>query len=105
MADDRDGAKGAAAGEVYHAVVPYWWADDSEHVLEFAMHPIRDEAGQVAFLHPTGIDVTKRMRTEEALRRSEERLRLATSAARLGLHEFDPRANTVVRAHHGRGRE
>jgi PAS domain S-box-containing protein len=66
------GASGqAAAGGVFHEKLPYWTADGLERVVDFAMHPIRDELGRVRFLHPTGIDITERTRAEEALRARE----------------------------------
>jgi PAS domain S-box-containing protein len=50
-------------------------ADGDERIVDFAMHPIRDQSGTVAFLHPTGIDITERKRIEAELRESEQRLR------------------------------
>jgi PAS domain S-box-containing protein len=42
------------------------------------------------------IDVTHRKRAADALQESEARLRIAKSAARLGLHDFDVQANCVT---------
>jgi PAS domain S-box-containing protein len=64
----------AAAGFLFREELPYWVADGSERVVDFAMHPIRDRSGTVMFLHPTGTDVTERKRIEAALRDSEQRL-------------------------------
>lgn len=64
----------AAAGIVFREELPYWVADGDQHVVEFAIHPIRDRSGAVMFLHPTGIDITERKRIEAALRDSEQRL-------------------------------
>ena len=61
----------AAVGEVFREVLRYWLADGTERLVDFAMHPIRDEAGRVRFLYPTGIDITDRTRAEEALREKE----------------------------------
>jgi PAS domain S-box-containing protein len=69
----------AAAGRVFHEELSYWVADGTERVVEFAMHPIRDGSGNVAFLHPTGIDITERKRIEAELRDSEQRLRFLAS--------------------------
>jgi PAS domain S-box-containing protein len=64
----------AAAGRVFREELPYWVADGTERIVDFAMHPIRDSAGKVAFLHPTGIDITERKRVEVELRDSQEQL-------------------------------
>jgi PAS domain S-box-containing protein len=67
----RAATERAAAGAVFRERLPYWWADGTERVLDFVMHPIRDASGRVRFLHPTGVDVTERTRAEEALRARE----------------------------------
>ena len=67
----REASQRAAAGGVYREVLRYWLADGAERVVDFAMHPIRDETGAVRFLYPTGIDITERTRAEEALRARE----------------------------------
>jgi PAS domain S-box-containing protein len=64
----------AAAGESFAGQLPYWFADGSEHVTDFHLTPVRDERGEVIFLFPTGLDITDRIRSEQALRRSEFRL-------------------------------
>lgn len=70
----RVASERAAAGEVFRERLPYWLADGTERIVDFAMHPIRDTSGIVRFLHPTGIDITERTRAQEALqaRRAEE---------------------------------
>jgi PAS domain S-box-containing protein len=67
----REGSKRAAAGEVFREVLRYWLADGAERLVDFALHPIRDELGRVRFLYATGIDITDRTRAEEALRARE----------------------------------
>ena len=64
----RAGTDLARSGTAFREVLPYWWADGTEHVVDFAMNPIRDHAGTVRFLNPTGIDITDRIRAEQALR-------------------------------------
>src|SRR5580765_1221829 len=56
----RVAAQRAAAGEVFRETLRYWLADGGERLVDFAMHPIRDEKGLVRFLYPTGIDITDR---------------------------------------------
>jgi PAS domain S-box-containing protein len=69
----------AAAGLVFREELRYWVADGSERIVDFAMHPIRDQSGGVIFLHPTGIDITERKEIEAALRERENRLRWLAS--------------------------
>ncbi|MFT3781471.1 MAG: PAS domain S-box protein [Nibricoccus sp.] len=70
----------AAGGEVFREVLPYWHADMTERVVDFAMHPIRDNTGKVIFLHPTGIDITERTRAESELRIAKEKAEAAGRA-------------------------
>src|SRR6185437_3692502 len=48
----------AAAGLVFREELRYWLADGTERVVDFAMHPVRDQSGAIMLLYPTGIDVT-----------------------------------------------
>ena len=57
-----------AQGTPYRAELPYHWADGTERLVEFELHPIRDEKGSVIFLHPTGVDITDVKRTQENYR-------------------------------------
>jgi PAS domain S-box-containing protein len=69
----------AASGLVFREELRYWVADGSERIVDFAIHPIRDQSGATMFLHPTGIDITDRKRVEASLRESEQRLRSLAS--------------------------
>ena len=53
----------------------------------------RDSTGHVVQLRGTVHDVTERKRTEEALRESQERLRLAQEAVHVGVFEWDVQKN------------
>ena len=57
-----------AQGTPYRAELPYHWADGTERLMEFELHPIRDEKERVIFLHPTGVDITDVKRTQENYR-------------------------------------
>ena len=57
--------KQAAQGAHYQEEFPYQWADGSEHLVQFDLHPVRDHQGRIIFLHPNGVDITEIKRTQE----------------------------------------
>ena len=61
---DQGGVGQAAAGDIFRAELPYFVADGSERMADVTIQPIRDAAGRVLFLAPTGIDITDRKRAE-----------------------------------------
>jgi PAS domain S-box-containing protein len=72
----------AAAGKVFRQILRYWLAEGTERIVDFRMHPIRDQSDTVRFLHPTGIDITDQ-------RLIEERFRLAALSDAITLFEQD----------------
>ena len=68
----KDGSARAAAGETFRVETPYFVGDGSQRIADVTILPIRDEAGRVLFLAPTGTDITDRQRAEA------ERERFAT---------------------------
>src|SRR6516225_9205378 len=58
------------------------------HFLTRVM-PVRDREGEVTRWFGTSTDISEQRRTENALRESEERLRMAQQVARLGTFEWD----------------
>ena len=63
--------------------------------IDFAMHPVRDEAGAVAFIVASGSDITGRKQIEVSLREASDRLEAAVRAGRVGLWEWWPATNAV----------
>jgi PAS domain S-box-containing protein len=64
----------AAQGSAYRETLIYHWADGTERLVDFALHPIRDHQGKILFLHPTGVDITELKRAEEKYRTLAETL-------------------------------
>jgi PAS domain S-box-containing protein len=58
----------------------------------------RDETGRIVGLYGTAQDITERRRSREALRESEERLRLAAQAGRMYAYEWDRKTDVIVRS-------
>jgi len=46
------------AGQIFDAEVPYFISDGSQRMVRLVMLPIKDESGRVAFIAPTGTDIT-----------------------------------------------
>jgi PAS domain S-box-containing protein len=65
-------------------------------IIDFALVPLLNDAGEIEYLIPSGIDITERKQTEASLRESEERIRLAMTAANLGMWFWDLITNQVV---------
>ena len=58
----------------------------------------RDATGRIVQLRGTVQDITERRRSQEALRESEERLRLAAQAGRMYAFEWDRTSDKIVRS-------
>jgi len=54
---------------------------DSIIIIDFMIAPVFDESGQLQYLVPSGIDITRRKRSEQALQDSENRFRQVFNSA------------------------
>ena len=78
----KQAALEAASGKTVRRELPYFIADGSQRIIDMIIVPIRDEQGQVAFLAPTGSDITERVEAQRLLRESVEVIqRLASIVA------------------------
>jgi PAS domain S-box-containing protein len=56
---------------------------------------VYDEAGAAVRVFGVNIDITERKKTEEELIQTQNRLSIATKAAKIGIHDYDIVANTI----------
>jgi PAS domain S-box-containing protein len=82
---------GAPAEEEWRVI----WPDGSVHWIAGRWQVFKDAAGAPRHMMGVNIDVTDRKNMEEALRKSEERLRLATKATNDAIWDIDLKAGTV----------
>ncbi|QEL14918.1 PAS domain S-box protein [Limnoglobus roseus] len=66
-----------------------------ERFIDFVYQAMRDATGAVTGILVHGVDLTARRRAEEGLRASEERLRVAVAAAKLGQWTLDLRTQVM----------
>jgi PAS domain S-box-containing protein len=86
MAEYQESVERAHVWDTEFRVV---WPDGSIHWLLAKGHVFRDDAGRPVHLAGVNLDITERKRVETALRESEERLRFAQQAARIGTFDWN----------------
>ena len=69
--------------------IPTSLDDPAAEVFDLVIEPLLDEAGHVAGLSCSGVNITELKRTETALRQSREDLSEAQAIARLGRYDYD----------------
>ena len=79
----RDAVMQAVSGTPSRGVSRYFWADGSEHIVDFACMPIKDSAGRVVIVVPTGMDITERVQAEENRRVLEAERRRSEALAEI----------------------
>jgi PAS domain S-box-containing protein len=86
--DESDAAALRDDGGV-RLVEPYRHTDGSMHNMLVSKFSVASQNGAPALMGGIAIDITDRMIAEERLRRSEERLRLATQTGKVGVWEWE----------------
>ena len=69
-----------------------------ERHFHTALIPLRDSSGRIYRILGVARDISERVRSERALRESEERLRVALQAGRMYAYEWDVATDQVVRS-------
>ncbi len=75
----------AASGEFIHFDTSNINARGEIHQIDFTMNPVLDEAGKVKYMIPEGRDITEVVKTQKALKESEEKYRLLVKNANEGI--------------------
>lgn len=70
----RNAITPCARGIPYRETLMYSWASGAKRMVNFALHPIVDDRGEVLYLHPTGVDITDIKLVEERYRKLSETL-------------------------------
>jgi len=78
------------AGQECRVVLRNYRRDGTRFWNELYVSPVHDDEGNIANFVGVQNDVTESKRTEEALKGSEDRLRLAVESAGLGTWDFNP---------------
>jgi len=76
----KSGVLQALGGLPFRGESPYFWADGTERIVDFACMPIKDAQGEVLFVVPTGMDITERVRQRRDQRHAAERERLVAES-------------------------
>lgn len=79
----RRAVEQSVSGEPFRGESRYFWGDGSEHIVDFACMPIKDDAGRVVVVVPTGMDITERVQAEQNQRALEAERRRAEALAEI----------------------
>ncbi len=85
----------ALQGEVVRYDVEVRMAGDSRLMIDFMLAPVKDSEGNVAYLIPSGVDISERKAAERELQQRVQQLNLALDTGRMGIWEWDINANHV----------
>src|SRR5690606_29254717 len=89
----------ALAGEVVRYDVPIYGGGldgpDGRLMIDFMLAPVFDNDGKVEFLIPSGVDISERHAAEQALKKTEQNLRIGMEVAKFGVANIDYRTDTV----------
>ena len=91
----RRAVEEAADGAFVRYELPVQNADE-RRIIDFSLRPITNEQGEVTLIVPEGRDITERKTSEQALKRSQERLSMATEGGNIGTWNWDLSTDEVV---------
>lgn len=86
----------AAKGQVIRYEIPFYNSEGKICDADFSLKPVFDENDRATMLIAEGREITERIRDEQRLQESEERLQLGIQVAGVALARFDYAANAVT---------
>lgn len=92
----REAVQRVAAGETVRRDIVARMLGDSRMAVDFMMAPLRDEHGHISQLIASGIDISARRASEQALQASEERFRRVFEGATVGMGLIDAQGRILL---------
>ncbi|MDT9000013.1 PAS domain-containing protein [Paucibacter sp. APW11] len=92
----RDAVRQAAEGQVLRRDLVVRMAGDSRMAVDFMLAPLRDDAGRITHLIPSGMDISARRASELALQDSEARYRRMFEGSTVGKALIDGEGHIVL---------
>lgn len=92
----RDAVERANRGEVVRYDVPVRMAGDTRMWIDFQLSPLRDDAGNITHLIPSGIDLSARRQAEEKLLAAKQHLDALINQNIAAIAEMDLNGNYTM---------
>ena len=86
----RGAMEQALAGEVVRYDVSLFAHGDDGVLIDFMIAPVKNEAGEVEFLIPSGVDIRERAAYEQSLKETSRRMEMALRAGQMAAWEWTP---------------
>ncbi|MEZ6137592.1 MAG: PAS domain S-box protein [Pirellulaceae bacterium] len=88
--DMRDAVDRAIAGEIVRYDVSLFAHGDEGVLIDFMIAPVKNAAGEVEFLIPSGVDIRERAAYERSLKETSIRMEMAMRAGGMAAWEWTP---------------
>ncbi len=84
----HDAMQRALAGEVVRYDVSLFAHGDAGVLIDFMIAPVKNEAGEIEYLIPSGVDIRERAAYEQSLKETLRRMEMALRAGRMAAWEW-----------------
>ena len=80
---------------IKNAVLGWIAKDGHEVIMEYTIIPILDDNGEIVFFESIGVDITKRKKTEQKLKESEEKYSTLAKLSPVGIFNTDQKGDCL----------